>query len=74
MFSKWFFVEKNFLFKKFFGYLLALFLTTWGGPLFRDMFYDGQIMEVNEQKETCVVQFVDGDINEQCPWTKMHIL
>ena len=39
-----------------------------------DSYYDGEIMAVNDEKETCKVQFVDGDVNEECPWTKMHIL
>ena len=37
-------------------------------------FYDGQIMKVNEEDETCVVKFEDGDVNDKCPWSKLRIL
>ena len=39
-----------------------------------DAYYDGQIMKVNEKKQTCVVRFEDGDVNEKCPWDMMRIL
>jgi len=37
-------------------------------------YYDGEIMKVNEEDQTCVVKFEDGDVNESCPWSKLRIL